>query len=142
MGDCERAHMLLSKKRTFPVARTISVPVAALLLLASCGERGGFFDDARNVPERALASGRESTVQLPAPAPVRLPYRAAYVEVGKMAFRADPDGWDGRLARALGSVSRCAGGSSDASRRPQTLKCRAGPSRRPWKIGNGWRIRA
>ena len=73
-----------------------------LLLLASCGESGGFIDDARSVPERALASDRESTAPLPAPAPVRLPYRTAYVENGEVAFRADPDGWDDRHARALG----------------------------------------
>ena len=36
------------------------------------------------------------------PVPVRLPYHTAYVENGEVAFRADPYGWDDRLARALG----------------------------------------
>ena len=52
--------------------------------------------------DKALATGKESTVQLPEQVPVRLLYHSAYVDGGKVVFRTDPYGWDDKLAQALG----------------------------------------
>ncbi|MEA3001145.1 MAG: L,D-transpeptidase YcbB [Sphingomonadales bacterium] len=52
--------------------------------------------------EKALATGKETTVSLPTKIPVRLMYHTAYLDGGRVVFRADPYGWDDRLALALG----------------------------------------
>jgi murein L,D-transpeptidase YcbB/YkuD len=52
--------------------------------------------------DKALATGKESTVQLPERIPVRLLYHSAYVDGGRVVFRTDPYGWDDKLAQALG----------------------------------------
>ncbi|HZG07534.1 MAG TPA: L,D-transpeptidase family protein [Allosphingosinicella sp.] len=51
---------------------------------------------------KALATGKETSVSLPNQIPVRLLYHSAYVEGGKVIFRADPYGWDDKLAQAMG----------------------------------------
>ncbi|MBA3677338.1 MAG: L,D-transpeptidase family protein [Sphingosinicella sp.] len=52
--------------------------------------------------DKALASGKESSIELGAKIPVRLLYHTAYVENGRVLFRPDPYGWDEDLARQLG----------------------------------------
>ena len=52
--------------------------------------------------EKALATKKETNVPLPAKIPVRLMYQTAYLDGGRVVFRADPYGWDDRLAQALG----------------------------------------
>lgn len=52
--------------------------------------------------ERGLATGEETFVPLPRRIPVRLLYQTAFVEDGRVMFRADPYGWDDDVARALG----------------------------------------
>jgi murein L,D-transpeptidase YcbB/YkuD len=52
--------------------------------------------------EKALATGKETTVSLPTKIPVRLLYHTAYFDGGRVVFRGDPYGWDDRLALALG----------------------------------------
>jgi murein L,D-transpeptidase YcbB/YkuD len=52
--------------------------------------------------DKGLGSGKETTVDLPRPIPVRLLYHSAYLEKGRIIFRPDPYGWDDRLAKALG----------------------------------------
>jgi murein L,D-transpeptidase YcbB/YkuD len=56
--------------------------------------------------DEAMATGRESSVELGAKIPVRLLYHTAYVENGRVLFRDDPYGWDDDLARALGMQTR------------------------------------
>ena len=56
--------------------------------------------------DKALAGGKESSVQLAKQIPVRLLYHTAYVEDGRVLFRADPYGWDETLAEALGMEKR------------------------------------
>ncbi|HEY0627314.1 MAG TPA: L,D-transpeptidase family protein [Allosphingosinicella sp.] len=56
--------------------------------------------------QRALASGKESPIELKTKIPVRLLYHTAYVENGRVVFRADPYGWDEGLAGALGMEKR------------------------------------
>jgi murein L,D-transpeptidase YcbB/YkuD len=56
--------------------------------------------------DQALASGKESSVELGARIPVRLLYHSAYVENGRVVFRPDPYGWDEDLAKALGMEVR------------------------------------
>jgi murein L,D-transpeptidase YcbB/YkuD len=51
---------------------------------------------------KALATGKETSVSLPNQIPVRLLYHSAYVENGNVVFRADPYGWDDKLAQAMG----------------------------------------
>ena len=52
--------------------------------------------------EKALATGKETFVELPQDIPVRLLYHSAYYDGGKVVFRTDPYGWDDKLAQALG----------------------------------------
>jgi murein L,D-transpeptidase YcbB/YkuD len=52
--------------------------------------------------EKALATKEEKPVQLAQAIPVRLLYHSAYFDGGKVVFRADPYGWDDRVAAALG----------------------------------------
>ena len=52
--------------------------------------------------EQALAGGTEKEIPIPAKIPVRLLYHTAYLDGGKVVFRADPYGWDDKLAQALG----------------------------------------
>ena len=59
--------------------------------------------------DKAMASGKESSIQVAKPIPVRLLYHSAYVENGRLVFRSDPYGWDEDLARALGLPTK--GGS-------------------------------
>ncbi|MFL6857281.1 MAG: murein L,D-transpeptidase [Allosphingosinicella sp.] len=66
----------------------------ARLLAADEGVSDGF--------EKALATGKETNVSLPAKIPVRLLYHTAYLDGGRVVFRGDPYGWDDRLAQALG----------------------------------------
>jgi murein L,D-transpeptidase YcbB/YkuD len=56
--------------------------------------------------EEALASGEESFVTLPRPIPVRLIYRTAWVEGGRIVFAPDAYGWDEDVAQALGLPAR------------------------------------
>jgi murein L,D-transpeptidase YcbB/YkuD len=52
--------------------------------------------------DKALASQKETGVELPEKIPVRLLYHSAYFDGGKVVFRTDPYGWDDKLAQALG----------------------------------------
>ncbi|HEX5183523.1 MAG TPA: L,D-transpeptidase family protein [Allosphingosinicella sp.] len=52
--------------------------------------------------EQALATRKETNVNLPRPIPVRLIYLSAYLDGGRIVFRPDPYGWDDKLALALG----------------------------------------
>jgi len=52
--------------------------------------------------EKALASGKESSVVLGTRIPVRFLYHTAYLDGGRVVFRPDPYGWDEKLAAALG----------------------------------------
>jgi L,D-transpeptidase YcbB len=57
--------------------------------------------------ERALATGRETFVDLEREIPVRLLYHTAFVDrAGNVVFRSDPYGWDARVAEALGREAR------------------------------------
>lgn len=56
--------------------------------------------------DRALASGDESFVKLNKEFPVRLLYHTAFLDGGKVHFRADAYGWDDRVAVALGMAER------------------------------------
>ncbi len=56
--------------------------------------------------DRALASGDESFVKLNKEFPVRLLYHTAFLDGGKIHFRADAYGWDDRVAVALGMAER------------------------------------
>ena len=57
--------------------------------------------------QQARASGEETFVDLPANIPVRLLYFTAFRDAsGKVVFRTDPYGWDGRVAEALGYEPR------------------------------------
>ena len=51
---------------------------------------------------QALASGKQTNVQLKQAIPVRLLYHSAYLDGGKVVFRPDPYGWDDKVAAALG----------------------------------------
>jgi murein L,D-transpeptidase YcbB/YkuD len=66
----------------------------ARMLAADEGVTDGF--------EKALATGKETTVPLPNKIPVRLLYHTAYLDGGRVVFRGDPYGWDDKLAQALG----------------------------------------
>ncbi|MFL6844486.1 MAG: murein L,D-transpeptidase [Allosphingosinicella sp.] len=52
--------------------------------------------------DKALATGKETPVNLSTKIPVRLLYHSAYVEGGRVVFRTDPYGWDDKLAAAMG----------------------------------------
>ena len=52
--------------------------------------------------DKALASGKETPVELARQIPVRLLYHSAYLDGGRVVFRTDPYGWDDKLAAALG----------------------------------------
>jgi murein L,D-transpeptidase YcbB/YkuD len=55
----------------------------------------------------ALPSGEETFVKMRTEVPVRLLYHTAFVdEAGQVRFRADPYGWDDRVAGALGMALR------------------------------------
>ena len=51
---------------------------------------------------KALGTGKETSVPLPSKLPVRLLYHSVYADGGKVVFRPDPYGWDDKLAEALG----------------------------------------
>jgi murein L,D-transpeptidase YcbB/YkuD len=52
--------------------------------------------------EKALASGDETSVDLPQDIPVRLMYHTAFWDGSRVRFRADAYGWDEDVAEALG----------------------------------------
>ncbi|HWH17007.1 MAG TPA: L,D-transpeptidase family protein [Allosphingosinicella sp.] len=56
--------------------------------------------------QKALGTGKETSVELKNKIPVRLLYHTAYVQDGRVLFRTDPYGWDEGLARALGMEAR------------------------------------
>ncbi|HLL31130.1 MAG TPA: L,D-transpeptidase family protein, partial [Allosphingosinicella sp.] len=52
--------------------------------------------------DKALATGKETPVNLSNKIPVRLLYHSAYVDGGRVVFRTDPYAWDDKVAAALG----------------------------------------
>ncbi len=54
----------------------------------------------------AFASGEQTFVPLPREIRVRLLYHTAFVDGGRVQFRADPYGWDDGVAEALGFPAR------------------------------------
>jgi murein L,D-transpeptidase YcbB/YkuD len=52
--------------------------------------------------EKALASGKESTVKLGTEIPVRLFYHTAFWDGSRIQFRPDVYGWDDNVAKAIG----------------------------------------
>lgn len=61
--------------------------------------------------QRILASGRETTVHLETPVPVHLEYRTAWIDdAGRVQFRDDVYGRDGRILSALQAAGVGAGG--------------------------------
>jgi L,D-transpeptidase YcbB len=56
--------------------------------------------------EKAMATGRETFVNLPQEIPVRLLYHTAFVENGRVVFRTDPYSWDEDVAEKLGFDAR------------------------------------
>ena len=52
--------------------------------------------------DKALATQKETPVELSRKIPVRFLYHSAYLDGGRVVFRTDPYGWDDRLAAALG----------------------------------------
>jgi murein L,D-transpeptidase YcbB/YkuD len=52
--------------------------------------------------DKALATGKETPVNLSNRIPVRLLYHSAYLDGGRVVFRTDPYGWDDKVAAALG----------------------------------------
>jgi L,D-transpeptidase YcbB len=52
--------------------------------------------------QKAMATGKETFVDLPQDIPVRLMYRTAFWDGSRVRFRADAYGWDDDLAVALG----------------------------------------
>lgn len=52
--------------------------------------------------DKALASGKESSIALKQKIPVRLLYHTAYLDNGRVMFRGDAYGWDDKLGAALG----------------------------------------
>ncbi|HEX8263440.1 MAG TPA: L,D-transpeptidase family protein [Allosphingosinicella sp.] len=52
--------------------------------------------------DKALATKKETAVELSSKIPVRLMYHSAYLAGGRVVFRTDPYGWDDKLAAALG----------------------------------------
>jgi murein L,D-transpeptidase YcbB/YkuD len=59
-------------------------------------------DGKREAFEKALATGKETSVPLATKIPVRLLYHSAYWDGQRVVFRTDPYGWDDKLAQALG----------------------------------------
>ncbi len=56
---------------------------------------------------RAMATGKETFVNLDSQVPVRLVYHTAFVDQGgNVVFRTDPYGWDEAVAQALGYEAR------------------------------------
>jgi murein L,D-transpeptidase YcbB/YkuD len=72
----------------------------------------------REAFERALASGRESFVELAYPIAVRLLYHTVYLENGRLVYRHDDYGWDEQVAVALGLG---AGARSTSKRYPTDI---------------------
>lgn len=68
--------------------------------------------------ERALASGEETGLELASPVPVRFLYHTVYLDGGRLVFRHDDYGWDGRVAAALRLEGRRA---SSAKRYPSDV---------------------
>ena len=56
--------------------------------------------------EQALAKDEETFVELPREIPVRLLYRTAFVDGGRIRFRPDAYGLDEDVAQALGLAAR------------------------------------
>jgi murein L,D-transpeptidase YcbB/YkuD len=52
--------------------------------------------------DKALATGKETPVELGNKIPVRLLYHSAYLDGGRVVFRTDPYAWDDKVAAALG----------------------------------------
>ncbi|HEX8466971.1 MAG TPA: L,D-transpeptidase family protein [Allosphingosinicella sp.] len=52
--------------------------------------------------DKAMATKEETPVELSNKIPVRLLYHSAYVDGGRVVFRADPYAWDDKVAAALG----------------------------------------
>ena len=56
--------------------------------------------------QEALAKGEESFVKMKTEVPVRLMYRTAFLDDGKVRFVDDVYGWDDDVAYALGYVRK------------------------------------
>lgn len=52
--------------------------------------------------DKAMATKKETPVELSNQIPVRLLYHSAYVDGGRVVFRSDPYAWDDKVAAALG----------------------------------------
>lgn len=52
--------------------------------------------------DKALASQKETPIELANEIPVRLLYHSAYLDGGRVVFRTDPYAWDDKLAAVLG----------------------------------------
>jgi murein L,D-transpeptidase YcbB/YkuD len=52
--------------------------------------------------DKAMATKKETAVELSAQIPVRLLYHSAYLDGGRVVFRTDPYAWDDKVAAALG----------------------------------------
>lgn len=52
--------------------------------------------------DKAMATKKETPVELSTKIPVRLLYHSAYLDGGRVVFRADPYAWDDKVAAALG----------------------------------------
>jgi murein L,D-transpeptidase YcbB/YkuD len=52
--------------------------------------------------DKAMATKKETPVELSRQIPVRLLYHSAYVDGGRVVFRTDPYAWDDKVAAALG----------------------------------------
>jgi murein L,D-transpeptidase YcbB/YkuD len=52
--------------------------------------------------DKAMATKKETPVELSKQIPVRLLYHSAYVDGGRVVFRTDPYAWDDKVAAALG----------------------------------------
>ncbi len=59
--------------------------------------------------DEAMASKKETFVDLPNKIPVRLLYHTAFVDNGRVVFRPDSYGWDERVAQGLGLTARVGG---------------------------------
>ena len=72
----------------------------ALQFASMLAEQDGVLDQF----QKAMATGDETYVKLKTNIPVRLTYRTAYLDGGRIQFRPDVYGWDDNVAMALGLV--------------------------------------
>ena len=72
----------------------------ALQFASMLAEQDGVLDQF----QKAMATGDETYVKLKTDIPVRLYYRTAYLDGGRIQFRPDVYGWDDNVAMALGLV--------------------------------------